>query len=185
MIKIYRFLSEKTSINTIPTIGMPHSFNTFQLSDGSLVNVNIIDTAGQEKHRALSSQYYRKADGCLLVYDITQRESFEEIKGYFYEQIKEKCKENIKIIVLGNKTDLEEKRKVSCEEGSNFAAEKGFMFLETSCLKNSYVADSFETLIELTYRDAVERNQTNLSEKGITINNNSPKSTKKKSGLCC
>ena len=120
----------------------------------------------------------------MLVYDITHRESFEEIKGYFYEQIKERCKENIKVIVLGNKTDLEEERKVSCEEGSNFASEKGFMFLETSCLKNSYVADSFETLIELTYRDAVERNQENLSEKTISLDKNTKNSNTKKSGCC-
>lgn len=163
----------------LQTAGTPHSFNTFQLSDGSLVNVDLVDTAGQEKYRALSCQYYKKADGCLLVYDITKKKSFENIKDYFFNQMKEKCKKEIKVIVLGNKTDLEELREVSIEEGSNFAAEKGFMFLETSCLKNRFVADSFETLIELTYRDAIEKN---LPGNGIEITKNSISKKKKN---CC
>ena len=76
------------------TAGTPHFFHTFQLSDGSLVNVNIVDTAGQEQYKSINSQYYKKADGCLLVYDITKKQTFEEVKGYFYEQIQEKCKKD-------------------------------------------------------------------------------------------
>ena len=171
-------------MSSLSTAGTPHFFHTFQLSDGSLVNVNIVDTAGQEKYKSINSQYYKKADGCLLVYDITKKQTFDEIKNYFYEQIQEKCKKDIKIIILGNKTDLEEERQVSTEEGSNFAAEKGFMFLETSCLQNRLVADSFETLIELTYRDAIENNLTNLTDKPLTISNKTSKSKKNKS-LCC
>ena len=72
------------------TIGTLFTFSTYQLSDGSLVNIKILDTAGQEKFRSLSHQYYRDADGCLLVYDITERESFDEIKNYLCERIKEK-----------------------------------------------------------------------------------------------
>ena len=167
-------------IVNVATIGIVHGFHTFQLSDGSLVNVNIVDTAGQENFRSLSSQYYKRADGILLVYDITNEKSFENIKGYYFEQIKEKCKKNIKIIVLGNKTDLEEDRKVNPKEGANFAAKNGYMFLETSCLKNRNVADSFETLIELIYRELEEKNLTNYSDNSITINNHFKKKKKKK-----
>ena len=167
---------------SLATVGTPHFFHTFQLSDGSLVNVNIVDTAGQENFRALSSQYYKKADGCLLVYDITNKKSFESIKNYYYEQLEEKCKKDIKIIVLGNKADLEEKRTVNPEEGSNFAAQNGYMFLETSCLQNKNVADGFETLIELIYREAEEKNLSNLSAKQMTINRTSK--TKKKKINC-
>ena len=169
-------------IVNVATIGIVHGFHTFQLSDGSLVNVNIVDTAGQENFRSLSSQYYKRADGILLVYDITNEKSFENIKGYYFEQIKEKCKKNIKIIVLGNKTDLEEDRKVNPKEGANFAAKNGYMFLETSCLKNRNVADSFETLIELIYRELEEKNLTNYSDNSITINNHFKKKKKKKKG---
>ena len=149
----------------IPTIGIPHSFETYQLSDGSLVNVKILDTVGQEKFKSISERYYKEADGCLLVYDISKRSTFDEIKEYYKEKIKEKCKEDIKIILLGNKTDLEEKREVPSEEGAIFAAENGYMFMETSCLQNKYVADCFETLIEIIGREAKEKNQTNDDEK--------------------
>ena len=164
----------------LSTIGIVHGFHTFQLSDGSLVNVDIVDTAGQENFRSLNSQYYKKADGCLLVYEITNKKSFESIKDYYNEQIQEKCKKDIKVIVLGNKTDLEEKREVNPEEGANFASKNGYMFLETSCLKNKNVADSFETLIELIYRETEEKNLSNLSGNIIDIKKTS-KSEKKKS----
>lgn len=71
------------------------------------------DTAGQEQFRSLSENYYKKADCCLLVYDISNRKSYEECTGYYYECINEKCKENIQVILLGNKTDLENKREIT------------------------------------------------------------------------
>ena len=172
----------------LPTIGIPNSFQTYQLSDGSLVNVKLLDTAGQEKFRSINERYYKQADGCILVYDITKRSSFDEIKGYFCEQIEEKCKKDIKIILLGNKTDLEEEREVPPEEGANFAAENGYMFMETSCLKNKYVADCFETLIEIVGREAKEKEkyQTNEDEGSIKIEKKGKKNKKKKStgGAC-
>ena len=147
----------------IATIGTPFSFSTFKLSDGSLVTVNIQDTAGQEKFRSLNESYYKQADCCLLVYDISKRESFEVCKGYYNDNIKEKCKPNIKIILLGNKSDLENQRQVPPEEAAGFALENDYIFMETSCLKNKNVADAFETLIEITNIEA---------KKNINSNNN-------------
>ena len=77
-----------------------------------------MDTDGQEAYRAINASYCKKADCCLLVYDISNRQSFEECKNYYNEMIKEKCPNNVKVIVLGNKTDLEDKREVPLSEGS-------------------------------------------------------------------
>ena len=75
----------------------------------------------------------------------------------------EKCKKDVKVIVLGNKTDL--KREVQSEEGSNFASDNGFLFMETSCAKNENVADAFTSLIELTNRESKKNNDAfNLGE---------------------
>ena len=164
-------MSQKAQLIDIQTVGTPFIVSSYQLSDGSLVNARIVDTGGQERFRALGHQYYQEADGCLLVYDITNRSSFDEIRDYFCEQIEENCKEDIKIILLGNKTDLEENREVSSEEGANFALEKGYTFLETSCLENRNVADSFETLIELSYEKVLEKGKENISEKPPIIIN--------------
>ena len=85
----------------------------------------------------------------MLVYDISNRNSFEIIKEYYCPKIKELCKKNIPIILLGNKADLEDKREVTIEEGAGLALEGNFKFKETSCQKNENVADAFEALIEL------------------------------------
>jgi len=109
-IYFFRFLNNKGTITLTSTIGNPNYFALYKLTDGSLVHVNILDTAGQEKFKALNENYYKKASCCLLVYDITDKNSFEECKNYYNETIKEKCKENIKVVLLGNKTDLENQR---------------------------------------------------------------------------
>jgi small GTP-binding protein len=154
------------------------------------VTVNIQDTAGQEIYRALNERYYKKADCCLLVYDITNRKSFEEVRDYYNENIKEKCKKNIKIILLGNKTDLEDQRKVPPEEAAGFALENDYIFMETSCLKNKNVADAFETLIEITNMEAKKNmysnnnaNNNKTGESNIKLEANSKKESK--SGCPC
>ena len=140
------------------TIGNPSYFSSYKLSDGSLVSVHLYDTAGQEAFRSLNELYYKKADCCLLVYDITNRKSFEECKNYYNKNIIEKCKKNIKVILLGNKTDLEVHRVISSEEGAGFALEHDYLFMETSCMKNTNVANAFETIIELTNIETKKNN---------------------------
>ena len=147
---MYSFINGKTKLAETSTTGVDNVFRAYRLSDGSLVNVKIYDTAGQELYKTLTLTYYRNADACLLVYDITNKDSYNECKNYYSKNIKEKCKKNIKIILLGNKTDLENDRKVASEEAASFAYQNDYNFLETSCLKNTNVADAFETLIELT-----------------------------------
>ena len=92
-------MREEAYLEKLVTIGA-QSFLSLQLFDGSLINVAIIDTAGQEKFRSMNNQYLNKVDGILLVYDITSEDSFEEIKNYYCSKIKEYCKENVIIIIL-------------------------------------------------------------------------------------
>ena len=106
------------------------------MSDGSVINAFIYDTCGQEKYTSINESYFKKADAALLVYDISNRESFEIIKQYYSPKLKEICQNKIPIILLGNKFDLEGKREVSLEEGIKLALDEKFKFKETSCLKN-------------------------------------------------
>ena len=122
---------------------------TYKLSDGNVINVHIYDTCGQERYNAISESYYKKGDGILLVFDITSQKSFDKIKDYYVANIREKCKKNIPIILLGNKTDLDDKRVVSQEVAIDLAVNEEFVYKETSCLKNENVADAFETIIEI------------------------------------
>ena len=75
-------------MSSIITLGLDNINQSFQLSDGNLVDCHIYDTAGQERYRALSRLYYNRADAALLVYDISERGSFENIKNYYIPQIK-------------------------------------------------------------------------------------------------
>ena len=132
----------------------------YKLSDGSVINVHIRDTCGQEQYKSIWKQYYKEADGILLVFDISNKHSFDEIKDYYVEAIKEKCKIGIPIILLGNKTDLEDERQVSQEEAIALSIDEEYIYKETSCVKNENVADAFETIIEIWNINSKKNNAT-------------------------
>ena len=153
------------------TVGLPNYFVSYKLSNGSLVNVQLKDTVGQERFRAINTSYYKKADCCLLVYDITDIKSFEDCKNYYNKQINDSCKKNIPVILLGNKTDLSSERKVDPEDATNFALKNKYIFMESSCVNNENVANAFEALIEITN---IEYKKNNINLKNARrLNNNS------------
>ena len=134
-----------------------------------------MDTGGQETFNSLNKLYYKKADGVLLVYDITSLKSFNACKNYYIQEIKNECNKNVKVILLGNKTDLEGQREVTSESGANLSLENDFIFMEISCKNNYNVSDAFESLIEITNLDmkrGINKNDDNskLNKKGIKNN---------------
>ena len=137
-------------------MGLDNMHKTVQLSEGSLVNCQIYDTAGQEKYRSLNTTYYKRADAVLLVYDITKKESFENVRDFYIPTIKEKCNKEVIVILLGNKLDLEKNREVTTEEGIELAKKENYEFKESSCVRNENVSGAFESLAErwnfLNYR---------------------------------
>ena len=146
------------------TVGIDHFIRTFQLSDGSLVNCYIYDTCGQERYNSLNESYYKRANAVLLVYSIANIKSFEKVKKYYVPKIAECCQENIPILLLGNKSDLEDKRQVSMVDGANLALQEKYEFLESSCLLNTNVAGAFETLVETWNFQNNEVEKKNLNE---------------------
>ena len=160
----------------------------YQLSDGSLVKCYLYDTNGQEKFGALSDNYYRKADGCILVYDITNKKSFNSIKNNYIPKIKEICKKNIQIVLIGNKLDLNFDREVSVDEGSKLAIQNKFNnFQETSCVDNINVINVFQSIIEITkFESKKDLNKTNKNEnikiRRTTGGNGNKKNHKKNKG---
>lgn len=122
---------------------------TYKLSDGSLLNIHIYDTCGQERFDSISESYYKRAEGVLLVYDITNENSFEKIKNYYVNQIRERCKFGIPVLLLGNKTDLKDKRKVDLQEAIDLSINEEYIYKETSVYENEIVADAFETIVEM------------------------------------
>lgn len=115
--------------------------------DNEQVMLDVLDTAGQEEYLAMREQYMRTGEGFLLVYAINSRNSLEELQ-VFYEQIQRvKDTENVPVLVVGNKSDLEIERQVSFEEGAAFAKSLGCPFLETSAKQRINVEEAFYGLV--------------------------------------
>ena len=171
----------------VATVGIDDSFQVFRLADGSLVNIRIMDTSGQDKFDSLTSSFYKNADCCLLVYDITSKESFEKIKTYYITKIKENCYKIIKVVLLGNKKDLEKNRKVPVEDGIKLAEENEFIFMESSCYSNHNVADAFTTLIEMTNSELIKikREKNNISLEVKTPKTIEKNERESHSSKCC
>ena len=131
------------------TMGFDSISKAFKLSDGTLINCFILDTGGTEEFRSLTTTYYRKADAILLIYDITKKDTFDEIKDYYSKEIRERCKINIPVILIGNKLDKENERAVSRKEALDLSYKEKYKYKETSCKTNANVDNAFETLIGL------------------------------------
>ena len=138
-----------------------------------------MDTGGQERFNSITSNYYKIADCCLLVYDITDKISFEKIQNYYISELEKNGGNIRKIILLGNKSDLKEERKVNSEEGSKLAKKYGFIFMESSCKDNYNVSNAFETLIDMTNTE-LKKNNCQRVKFDNSLKNNSKKDKKKK-----
>lgn len=113
--------------------------------DGKTIKLQIWDTAGQERFRTITSSYYRGAHGIIVVYDVTDAESFANVKQWLHE-IDRYAAENVNKLLVGNKSDLTAKRVVSTEQGKEFADSLGIEFLETSAKTSTNVEQAFLTM---------------------------------------
>ncbi len=119
--------------------------------DNRSIKLEIWDTAGQESYLAITRSYYRGADGCLLVYDISSRASFEALPMWLSEARQNSNNPNLVILMIGNKADLESSRQVPTEEAASFAEANGLEFLELSAKSYKSVENAFlQTAEEIT-----------------------------------
>ena len=114
---------------------------------GKKLKVQIWDTAGDERYKNITSSYYRGANGILLLYNITNRESFDSLNSWLTE-IKKNANQNLSLILVGTNCDLENERKVTYQEGKDFATKNGIKFIEVSAKNNINVKEAFDILLE-------------------------------------
>ena len=131
------------------TIGLDYKLKNVQLDDGKMVKIQIWDTAGQDRFRSITKNYFKGAHGIVLLYDITDKGTFESVRNWI-KQIKEEVDDNVCIILVGNKIDLEDKRQVSKEQGESMAAEYGLMHFECSAKTGENIHESFNELLKKT-----------------------------------
>jgi len=119
--------------------------------EGKIIKAQIWDTAGQERYRAITSAYYRGALGAVLVYDVSKPTTFENISRWLKE-LRDHADSNIRIMLVGNKTDLRHLRAVTRENAQNFAEAEGLSYIETSALEATNVEEAFQLILGDIYR---------------------------------
>ncbi|XP_039008445.1 ras-related protein Rab11A-like [Hibiscus syriacus] len=139
-----RFSRNEFSLDSRATIGVEFRTRTLVIQHKS-VKAQIWDTAGQERYKAVTSVYYERAVGAMLVYDITKRQTFDHIPRWL-EELHSHADKNIVIILIGNKCDVKNQREVPTEDTKEFAQKEVLFFLETSTLEATNVETAFMTV---------------------------------------
>lgn len=139
-----RFATDDFVESHISTIGIDFKMKTMDL-DGQVVKVQIWDTAGQERFEAITKQFYRRAQGILLVFDICSRKSYEAIPKWL-QHVKQFCKENVVVTLIGNKSDKVDVRQVPFIEAQTFADENNINFFEVSARNRNNIEKPFRDM---------------------------------------
>ena len=137
------------------TIGLDYRLKTLILEEQKIVKVQLWDTAGQDKFRAITRNYYKGANGIILIFDVTNVKSYENIKKWINE-IKEEISEKVKIVLIGNKIDNVQERKISREQGDKLASEIGVKFFETSAKTGEGINESVFFLVKKIFENDPE-----------------------------
>ena len=154
-----------------------------------IVKIQIWDTAGQEAFRSITRTYYKSSTCAFIVYDISDKKSFDNIVTWLNE-CRDMCYKDILICLIGNKSDLEGKRVISYEEGKNFADENNLLFFETSAKNGSNIQECFNQSASILV-DKIEKGQLKLDQasNGIQIGNfpdsEQNENLRKKKKKCC
>eukprot|EP00005_Dracoamoeba_jomungandri_P002639 CAMPEP_0174261962 /NCGR_PEP_ID=MMETSP0439-20130205/12692_1 /TAXON_ID=0 /ORGANISM="Stereomyxa ramosa, Strain Chinc5" /LENGTH=194 /DNA_ID=CAMNT_0015346583 /DNA_START=95 /DNA_END=679 /DNA_ORIENTATION=- len=147
-----RFIEHTFSTDHEVTLGV--DFKTHKVEfNGVTVNLSMWDTAGQERFKEFTTAYYNTADGIIIVYDVTNEETFENVPSWLETIESHTDSQNIKRVLVGNKCDLKNKRAVTTERGEEYANGVGLEFVESSAKEGENVNSVFNKLIELLSKD--------------------------------
>ena len=179
---ILRYVDQVWSDTFVPTIGVDFKVKTLELQNKQ-IKMQIWDTAGQERFRNVISSYFRGAHGILLIYDVTNRDSFKNLESWLIE-IEQNSSENVLKVLIGNKNDLVDDKEIKTEEGQAFANRNGMQFIETSAKENTNVTEAFECLAKLMMEFNSEKKAptTKNDKKALSASAGKDLKTKKK---CC
>jgi Ras-related protein Rab-1A len=178
-----RFVDDIWNDTFVPTIGVDFKIKTFDI-DEKKIKMQIWDTAGQERFKNIIASYYRGAHGILLIYDVTDKDSFKNLSNWLIE-IEKNASKNVLKVLIGNKSDLEDKRVITINQGKEFADTYGLKFLETSAKKNVNVNEAFETLGRELMQAADDKKITRQKQnKKISVAKVQDLNTEKKGGCC-
>ena len=188
---ISQFVEKTFQYEQQSTTGGTFSSKTVKCSNDKILNLEIWDTAGQERYRSITKMFYKDANAVILVYDITKKESFEQLNIYWAKQVQELCPSNVIFAVAANKADLLEDEQVTEEEGREFAKSLNAIFALTSAKNKAGIEKIFlEIAKKYTGFDAVLVDDTDdlnefrdMRKDTFKFNKNNYKGNEKKK--CC
>merc|ERR1712154_605711 len=141
---LLRFADDTYTDSYISTIGVDFKIRTLDLS-GKVCKLQIWDTAGQERFRTITSSYYRGAHGIIVVYDVTDKESFNNVK-HWMQEIDKYAADGVNKLLIGNKCDLSSKKVVSYDEAKELADSLSIQFMEASAKNAHNVEPAFQAM---------------------------------------
>ena len=184
---IRRYVSDTFSIDTKATVGVEFFTKSFRVNN-DVVKLEIWDTAGQERYKSITSAYYKGSRGALLVYDITRYSTFEDIEKWMKE-IKERIQGSLKMMIIGNKVDLNDQRNVDIQTALDKAKTLNVPLLETSAVDSTNVNKAFEIILKEMYKELKiekesEKNEQNKIE-GVKLDTDINKKNQNGKKVCC
>lgn len=181
---LLRFADNTYTQDYISTIGVDFKIRTIEL-DGKTIKLQIWDTAGQERFRTITSSYYRGAHGIIIVYDVTDQESFNNVKQWLQE-IDRYATSGVMKLLVGNKADLSDKKVVDYTAAKEFSEALDIPFLETSALSSSNVEQAFYTMArQIKAQMTSNAGSNNASNAKSNVNLKGQSLTNGQGGSCC
>ena len=185
---ISRYVTNQFSPVVISTTGASYSTKILKIDDENSIKFQIWDTAGQERFRSLAKIFYQNAVAVILVYDITVRETFEQLQKYWIKEIEENAPTDIILALAANKSDMYENELVDLHEGKELARQLNAIFKSTSALNSKGIDDLFLSIGKKFLDPTYTVNISNCTEKSETRNNSKTLKKKKKAKekkKCC
>ena len=160
---LMRFSDDKFVTAHLSTIGMDFKIKEIDV-DGNTLQLKIWDTAGQERYKTIAKSFYKRAEGVILVYDCTSEKSFNNIRDWIQQLTNHGCNEISKVLV-GNKCDMSDKRKISFEQGKEFAETHGMKFFEASAKSAQNVEEAFRLMTKEIITQLMEKEKSMKNKK--------------------
>ena len=190
---ISQFIDQIFQNDQQSTIGGTFSTKTIKCGNGKILKLEIWDTAGQERYRSVTKMFYKDANAAILVYDITNKFSFEVLQKYWIEQVKESSPRNIILAIAANKSDLIEYEQVDEGAARQFAKENDALFAVTSAKQTSCVESLFldiakkytgtDSALTLEEKDEIEEFR-KIRKESVKITKDTQNKAPKKKGCC-
>lgn len=163
-----RFTDDRFIENYLTTIGVDFKFRSLKLNNLTF-RLQIWDTAGQEKYQSITKTFYKGANSVILVFDLTSKNSFEEMKNIWLEEAYKSCDPDVQFVILGNKKDLVDKREVLKEDVDKFIEGKDIIFFETSAKSGENVEKAFFKITEKIYEKQSTLEKSNRENYGGSL----------------